>query len=135
MQNGSGLKRIFNDLGTFFDPAKHRIKGAILDCLRQLDWASRDMRRRHRQVETATHELTGALEQAPTDAEVAEKLDLDLERWLSMKLEMHAVGLISASTRSEETADLPPPEFPSGPETHRIQCAHESKCGARSGMP
>ena len=28
--------------------AKHRIKGAILDSLRQMDWASRDMRRRHK---------------------------------------------------------------------------------------
>ena len=34
----------------FSSYAKHRIKGAILDSLRQLDWASRDMRRRHKQV-------------------------------------------------------------------------------------
>ena len=31
--------------------AKHRIKGAILDSLRQLDWASRDLRKRQKQVE------------------------------------------------------------------------------------
>src|ERR1700757_4984953 len=31
--------------------AKHRIKGAILDSLRQMDWASRDMRKRQKQVE------------------------------------------------------------------------------------
>ena len=41
----------------FSSYAKHRIKGAILDSLRQLDWASRDMRRRHKQVEAATREL------------------------------------------------------------------------------
>jgi RNA polymerase sigma factor FliA len=34
--------------------AKHRIKGAILDSLRKLDWASRDMRRHHKRVEAAT---------------------------------------------------------------------------------
>src|SRR5581483_8470999 len=34
--------------------AKHRIKGAILDSLRQMDWASRDMRKRQKQMETAT---------------------------------------------------------------------------------
>ncbi len=34
----------------FSSYAKHRIKGAILDSLRQLDWASRDLRRRHKQV-------------------------------------------------------------------------------------
>src|SRR5579862_3093336 len=32
--------------------AKHRIKGAILDSLRQMDWASRDLRRRQKQVES-----------------------------------------------------------------------------------
>ena len=41
----------------FSSYAKHRIKGAILDSLRQLDWASRDMRRRHKQVEAATRDL------------------------------------------------------------------------------
>ena len=42
----------------FSSYAKHRIKGAILDSLRQLDWASRDLRRRHKQVEAATRELS-----------------------------------------------------------------------------
>ena len=41
----------------FSSYAKHRIKGAILDSLRQLDWASRDLRRRHKQVEAVTREL------------------------------------------------------------------------------
>ena len=45
--------------------AKHRIKGAILDSLRKLDWASRDMRRRHKQVEAATRELSVELQRAP----------------------------------------------------------------------
>src|SRR3981081_1405447 len=49
--------------------AKHRIKGAILDSLRQLDWASRDLRRRHKQVEAATHELASCLQRNPTEAE------------------------------------------------------------------
>src|SRR5215472_12741274 len=60
----------------FSSYAKHRIKGAILDSLRQLDWASRDIRRRYRQVEVATSELMAILERAPTEAEIAEKLGL-----------------------------------------------------------
>src|SRR5689334_11807642 len=46
----------------FSSYAKHRIKGAILDSLRQLDWASRDMRRRHKQVEAATRDLSATLQ-------------------------------------------------------------------------
>jgi len=53
----------------FSSYAKHRIKGAILDSLRQLDWASRDMRRRHKEVEAATHDLSATLQRAPREAE------------------------------------------------------------------
>src|SRR5438477_1009370 len=60
--------------------AKHRIKGAILDSLRQLDWASRDLRRRHKQLEAATRELSLTLQRNPTEAEIAEKLGVDVER-------------------------------------------------------
>src|SRR5580704_11304128 len=35
----------------FASYAKHRIRGAILDSLRQLDWVSRDLRHRQKQVE------------------------------------------------------------------------------------
>src|SRR6201987_5241033 len=42
----------------FHSYAKHRIKGAILDSLRQLDWASRDLRQRQKRVEALTHDLT-----------------------------------------------------------------------------
>src|SRR5947208_11315297 len=41
--------------------AKHRIKGAILDSLRQQDWASRDLRKRQKQVESATRDLAATL--------------------------------------------------------------------------
>jgi RNA polymerase sigma factor FliA len=97
--------------------AKHRIKGAILDSLRQLDWASRDMRRRHKQVEAATRDLASTLQRAPTEVEVATKLGMDVERWRTMMLDLRNVGLVSASTRSNENEDLPAPDFPSKPET------------------
>jgi RNA polymerase sigma factor for flagellar operon FliA len=101
----------------FSSYAKHRIKGAILDSLRQLDWASRDMRRRHKQVEAATRDLASTLQRTPTEAEVAEKLGMDVERWRNMMLDLRNVGLVSASTRSNENEDLPAPDFPSNPET------------------
>src|SRR5579862_6151903 len=110
----------------FSSYAKHRIKGAILDSLRQLDWASRDMRRRHKQVEAATRELASTLQRNPTEAEIAQKLGLDPERWRSMMLDLRNVGLISASTRANENEDLPAPDFPSKPETHPDSiCARE----------
>src|SRR4249920_3142576 len=57
----------------FHSYAKYRIKGAILDSLRQLDWASRDLRKRQKLVEAITRELSDKLKRTPTEAEIAEK--------------------------------------------------------------
>src|SRR5579884_1696066 len=110
----------------FSSYAKHRIKGAILDSLRQLDWASRDLRRRHKQVESVTRELAATLQRNPTEAEVAEKLGVDANRWHHMMLDLRNVGLVSASARATDNDDLPAPEFPSNPETQPDNmCARE----------
>ena len=106
--------------------AKHRIKGAILDSLRQLDWASRDLRRRHKQLEAVTRELSLVLQRAPTEAEIAGKLGIEIDRWRQMMIEMRNVGLVSASARNSENEDLPAPDFPTNPNTHPDNmCAHE----------
>src|SRR5713101_3766578 len=76
----------------FSSYAKHRIKGAILDSLRQLDWASRDMRRRHKQVEAATRELASTLQRNPTESEVAQKLGVEVSRWRQMMIDLRSVG-------------------------------------------
>ena len=91
--------------------AKHRIKGAILDSLRQLDWASRDLRKRHKQVETLTRDLAARLGRTPTETELAEGLGVGLERWRRMMVELRTVGLLSASGRAADgesyEADFP----------------------------
>lgn len=104
--------------------AKHRIKGAILDSLRQLDWASRDLRRRHRQIEAANRELIGELGRTPTEAETADRLGVDVDRLRQMTLEMRNVGLISADTRATDHEDLPSPEFAGNADTQP-----DSMCG------
>jgi RNA polymerase sigma factor for flagellar operon FliA len=60
--------------------AKHRIKGAILDSLRQLDWASRDLRKRQKQVDSVTRDLSVKLGRNPHDGEVAQEMGVSLER-------------------------------------------------------
>src|SRR5207245_3853740 len=78
--------------------AKHRIKGAILDSLRQLDWASRDLRKRQKQIESITRELSDKLKRTPTEAEIAQKMGVGVDRWRRMVLELRTVGLMSASS-------------------------------------
>jgi RNA polymerase sigma factor for flagellar operon FliA len=92
--------------------AKHRIKGAILDSLRDMDWASRDLRKRHKQLEAVMRELAAALDRTPTEAEIAEKMGMDVTRWRQVAVEMRMVGLISASARGPESENASVPEFP-----------------------
>jgi RNA polymerase sigma factor FliA len=110
----------------FSSYAKHRIKGAILDSLRQLDWASRDLRRRHKQVEAVTRDLAAELQRNPTEAEIAAKLGVEVDRWRQMMIDLRNVGLISASSRANDQEELPAPDFPSKPETQPDNmCSHE----------
>ncbi len=98
--------------------AKHRIKGAILDSLREMDWASRDLRRRHKRLEEVTRELAAVMERQPTEAEIAEKMGMDLERWRQVALELRMVGFLSASARANDGEDGPAPEFPAAPDSN-----------------
>jgi RNA polymerase sigma factor for flagellar operon FliA len=73
-----------------FDPAKKvqfrsyaqfRIRGAILDSLRTLDWSPRELRRKGRAVEEAIRVLTARLGHAPGENEVAAEMSLELEAY------------------------------------------------------
>jgi RNA polymerase sigma factor FliA len=81
--------------------AKHRIKGAILDSLRQLDWASRDMRRRQKQADTVSRDFTAKFGRTPTEAEVAEQMGVSTERWRRIAMELRNTGPVSTSPRED----------------------------------
>jgi len=56
-----------------------RIKGAIIDELRALDWVPRSVRSRAREIERAIGELEGKLGRAPSDEEIAAKIGISEE--------------------------------------------------------
>jgi RNA polymerase sigma factor for flagellar operon FliA len=73
-----------------FDPAKKvqfrsyaqfRIRGAILDSLRTLDWSPRELRRKGRAVEEAIRTLTARFGRAPGEGEVALEMALSLDEY------------------------------------------------------
>jgi RNA polymerase sigma factor for flagellar operon FliA len=96
---------------------KHRIKGAMLDSLRQLDWASRDLRRRHKQLEAITHELASLSSDAPNDEAIAGKMGVDVERWRQIAIELRMVGLLSSSSRPADDENQTNPEFAASEDT------------------
>jgi len=97
--------------------AKHRIKGAILDSLRQLDWASRDLRRRQKQVDTLTRELTARFGRTPTEEEIAESLGLSVEHWRQGALQVKSVGSFASSGNGPEQETTHAAEFPAKPDS------------------
>jgi FliA/WhiG family RNA polymerase sigma factor len=58
--------------------AKFRIRGAIMDSLREMDWSPRDLRRKARRLEEANNSLRSALGRNPSEPELAAELGIDL---------------------------------------------------------
>src|ERR1700760_2628563 len=58
--------------------AQFRIRGAILDSLRTLDWSPRDLRRKGRAIEQAIRALTVRLGRTPSEQEIASELQMEL---------------------------------------------------------
>ncbi len=75
--------------------AKHRIRGAILDSLRQLDWASRDQRKRFKSIDAATHQQAQKLGRPPSEAEVAEELGISEKDLVKQKRDLQSAGLVA----------------------------------------
>ncbi len=95
--------------------AKHRIRGAILDSLRQSDWASRDLRKRYRQMEQVIAQLTTALGRTPTDNEVAKEMGLDSRRWQALMVDFRSLNAAATQTHVYEGDDQLAPEIPASP--------------------
>jgi len=81
------IERFEPDRGVKFETfAVPRIRGAIYDGLRQLDWVPRSVRSRAREVERAFSELEHKLGRSPSDEELASHLnitDAELTKWLA----------------------------------------------------
>ena len=73
--------------------AQFRIRGAILDSLRTLDWSPRELRRKGRAVEEAIRVLTARLGRAPGEAEIAAEMGIEPR------------GVSAAAGRSEGPGD------------------------------
>ncbi|MDQ3730361.1 MAG: RNA polymerase sigma factor WhiG [Actinomycetota bacterium] len=65
-----------------------RIKGAIIDELRSLDWVPRSVRAKARDVERAHAALEGSLARGPTDEEMAVKLEMTVDEFRDVLLEI-----------------------------------------------
>ncbi len=94
-----------------FDPAKNvrfasyakfRIRGAILDSLRDMDWSPRDLRRKARRLESTMQKLQTELGHSATEAELASAMGMSLEDFQHMLDELRGLEVGSLQIESLE---------------------------------
>lgn len=92
--------------------AELRIRGEIIDSLRQMDWVPRSLRQKERQIENVRTRLTQKLCREPEEKEIASALGVKLEDYQRVRGEVRGVAFghfqpVVASTREgDESADL-----------------------------
>ncbi|MFQ5863916.1 MAG: FliA/WhiG family RNA polymerase sigma factor [bacterium] len=102
------LERFNPDQGVKFETfVLPRIKGAILDELRTLDWAPRSLRSKARMVERANEHLEKELGRAVSDQEIAKELKMDLKEYKAVLRDLAMASLLSLDgSRAEESEQL-----------------------------
>ena len=96
--------------------AAARVRGALLDELRGLDWASRSVRQRALRTDSARQALTAELGRTPTVAEVAAKLECSVEDIESADDDVQRAVVFSLQGFATATADDMVTEPSAGPE-------------------
>ena len=83
--------------------AEMRVRGAILDNLRSLDWASRSSRKRAREVQSCFATLEQELGRPATEEEVAGKMSLSIAELRNTLQEIRGLKISNLDERDEET--------------------------------
>lgn len=97
--------------------AQFRIRGAILDSLRTLDWSPRELRRKGRAVEAAIRAVTQRCGRAATDSEIAGEMQISLVEYQQLLGELKGLEIGSLHMeRSEDSGDEELAYIPGAPE-------------------
>lgn len=82
--------------------AEYKIRGAILDSLRGLDWAPRQQRRRSKRIEAVVVTLEQRLLRSPTEEEIAAELGISMEEYHDWLFEIRGLNLGSLESHPAE---------------------------------
>jgi RNA polymerase sigma factor for flagellar operon FliA len=82
--------------------AEYKIRGAILDSLRGLDWAPRQQRKRSKMIEAAISGVEQRLHRAPREEEIAQELGLTLDEYHEWLVDIRGVNLGSLEVASPD---------------------------------
>ena len=85
--------------------AEYRIRGAILDEMRKLDWFSRSLREKQTRIGRTIMELELQLGRDPEDHDVAKAMDLSVDEYRSMLAEVGHLGCVSLNETLDNTEE------------------------------
>jgi len=85
--------------------AEYKIRGAILDSLRGLDWAPRQQRKRSKQIEAAITAIEQRMHRAPSEEEIAQELAISIDEYHDWLVAIRGVNMGSLETVSPEGED------------------------------
>src|SRR6201991_2420442 len=101
--------------------AQFRIRGAILDSLRTLDWSPRELRRKGRAVEEAIRAVTQRVGRAPSEQEIAKEMELTLGEYQLLLGDLKGLEIGSLHIeRSEDSGDEELAYIPGSPEDNPL---------------
>ena len=87
--------------------ASLRIRGAILDQIRKMDWIPRTIRQKQKKIETAIREIESREGRPATDEEIASSLGITDEEYLDWQGQMKVTGVVSLNELMEEGSEVP----------------------------
>ena len=87
--------------------ASLRIRGAILDQIRKMDWIPRTIRQKQKKIDAAVKEIESATGRTATDEEIAGKLGLSDEDYTTWQSQMKITGVVSLNEFMESGAEIP----------------------------
>ena len=87
--------------------ASLRIRGAILDQIRKMDWIPRTIRQKQKKIDAAIKEIEASTGRAATDEEIAKSLGITEDDYLSWQSQMKITGVVSLNEFMESGSEVP----------------------------
>lgn len=86
--------------------ASLRIRGAILDQIRKMDWIPRTIRQKQKKIEAVIKEIEQSTGRSASDEEIAKGLGISDEEYLDWQSQMKITGVVSLNEYMEQGSDV-----------------------------
>ena len=87
--------------------ASLRIRGAILDQIRKMDWIPRTIRQKQKKIDAAMKEIESTKGRAATDEEIAQSLGISDDEYVSWQSQMKITGVVSLNEFMDSGSEIP----------------------------